>query len=469
MIPYPLFMFRIAWADKSLDLRACQILENGFTFRVASEWEKELLNPGKYIVCFQDKETKKYIEYEVTGEVERIPAETENTDCRNTFNEKKRDVIEVTYSFCSWDARFLRDFHSMLSDYMHMIRTKTENDDLEAMELLTGISLSQNYMKDVTEWKNKFCPNEQKGKKAVDSIKLQPVEIGISLDCRDFLEKYLEMDFTDFRKYYFIENHLSDFPITQNKVTHLYVGNAFCPYVFQNPKEDERLIKVLEKSIKEGLEPVLVFSPIPQSMMNKTEKFLEKVKAFLEKQERKIEVVVNDYGTPILLQGLENNFEITAGILLNKRKKDPRIQTVDSFRTEQLFPGGNMYEEDCILAALKNRLNISAVSYEGTGKEYFSGDFSFGKLPAILHIPRFQVNTSNCMLHSICEFGDRGKRGDLSKCPHYCEKKAIFFSDNLPIIGLGNSIFGVSSEEINDIPFLNSLIQKGVKRIVLRL
>ena len=70
MIPYPIFMFKIIWPDDTLDVRALEPVNKGFSFRVAESRRQELKRLAKYVVSFLNVKTKEYTEYETSGYIE---------------------------------------------------------------------------------------------------------------------------------------------------------------------------------------------------------------------------------------------------------------------------------------------------------------------------------------------------------------------------------------------------------------
>ena len=63
-------MFKIIWPDDTLDVRALEPVDKGFSFRVAESRRQDLKRLAKYVVSFLNVKTKEYTEYETSGYIE---------------------------------------------------------------------------------------------------------------------------------------------------------------------------------------------------------------------------------------------------------------------------------------------------------------------------------------------------------------------------------------------------------------
>lgn len=511
MIPFALFMFRIIWPEEVLSVRVNDPKKDGFTFEVASKRINDMKKPARYMVSFLDRNTRTYNEYEVTGKIEG-------------FGTK--------YTFKSKDQRFINDFQKMINDYMMMIKTKTENDEIESMRRLSGIKVSNDFDRDIYSFKKRLCQplpqddldmaaikqgysdvmhsitystksyvkktNERKAvvdakrdgtESYVDKVadifdvllckpdtisenelksrrryqELLPVEIAICLDDDNMINEFLKRRTEEFINYYWIENCLDQNFIADYPVTHVYIGNQFCPYLFPNK---EQMIQIINKALEAELVPVIALAPIPENMISTVREILTEVFKISNNKKLNLELIINDYGVIELINEINpaKTHTLTAGILLNKRKKDPRLDQYENGKLVQANNGNNLFNDDLISKELHDKYGINNISYEVCGYKV-----RINSKGGILHLPRYQTNTSNCVLNSLMTSGDRGVRGDLRSCPHFCKNKYIFYPTNMNLIGIGNSMFSVSEREIKDFEYLNALITDGLKRLVVRL
>lgn len=441
IVPYSLFMFRIITKEKTYDIGPVEPEATGFYFMYPKNTELSHFNGATFLVSFFDGKTGSYNEYEVKGSL---------SDCFGRL------------FFESEDDLFIKNYNKLLNDYLYYINTKIDNDEIKAMEELAGIRLSDDFCHDIKNWRRKFCKGYGCGKE-----KIKPVEIGVSLDCDAYIREFLTRDFDDFLSYYMSENCIENFSHLIRKVTHIYVGNQFCPYLL--PKEDV-LKAVIEKICRYEMQPVITFAPIPESLMENVIKNVKSVFKMAVTIDFYPEFVVNDYGTAAMLKkmsdsdgSLENGYAVTAGVLLCKRKKDPRIPFLKNAEVIEKHNATSSVNDNGLREYMTDRLGITKLSYEVTGYDLDCFGMNF-----VLHLPLYQTNTSGCVINSLCNGKSRGMRNNLSECPHYCNDKYLFFPDNMPIIGMWNSLFGISSKEINDTDYLNKKIEEGLTRIVLR-
>lgn len=472
MIPYALFMFKIIWEDEKLDIRALDVMNGGFTFRIPLRYEEKLSVNHRYEVSFLDLSSRKYTEYEISGNVKKSGDE---------------------YIFLSRDNRFISDFNNLLNNYMRMVRLKSEYDDVEVMEELTGIKLSDEYSDSYIEksrYVNQYNKNDGACYSEVNThesyvnpkdensscelcklkelkyMKLPPVDIAISLDEPALWENFLRQEsFDNFVEYYWNYNSLNEYSITKLKVTHVYIGNQFCHNLFPG---NEILDKLIRKVWELGLKSVIVLAPVAQGRIAHTKEVLKLVGG--NNYISNIELVVNDYGVPMLLKELNdmgevprNFFELTSGILLNKRKKDPRIDWLSAGQGIKYSNYENFSNDEAVAQYLRDVFDISRISCDVS-----SYPVKMSILPTVMYMPLYQTNTSDCMIKSIVEGCGRGDKVDTMNCPGYCMEHRICFSTNIPLIGRWNTIFGSSYEILDDFESITNMINDGLVRIVLR-
>ena len=127
------------------------------------------------------------------------------------------------------------------------------------------------------------------------------------------------------------------------------------------------------------------------------------------------------------------------GILLNKRKKDPRFPYKKGNKT--LYRQNNL-NADFYREYLKNEFGILRYEWESCGYEQ---EFPQGQNS--LHLPYYQTNTSQyCPLYAICTTGNRGAQHLVKDCPHYCSTYTLSYPENMNMLGCFNSLFGVDKE-----------------------
>lgn len=179
-----------------------------------------------------------------------------------------------------------------------------------------------------------------------------------------------------------------------------------------------------------------------------------------ERRQTCIEVVVNDWGMADLVKNRTRNLTPSLGILLNKRKKDPRIFFKKG--DQRLFEKNNL-NAGFYRNFLKEEFGIERFEWESCG---YGQEFPEGKNG--LHIPLYQTNTSQyCPLRAVCLNGKRGAQKLAKSCPHYCAEHVFLYPEHLHMVGRYNSLFGIDMEILKDSKLLERCAKKGVDRVVI--
>ena len=88
---------------------------------------------------------------------------------------------------------------------------------------------------------------------------------------------------------------------------------------------EEQLFGLMEKANVENVGITLVFPCMREFQVEEMVKLLKKVENWCEKRQIRVEILVNDWGMADILQKETSHLVPVLGILLNKRKKDPRL------------------------------------------------------------------------------------------------------------------------------------------------
>lgn len=285
-------------------------------------------------------------------------------------------------------------------------------------------------------------------------------ELAVELDRPKLQREYLDFGIDDFMEQYWIRNSFTGHPITQKRVTRLYIGNQFCHLLCP---ERELLYEILEKARGEGLEITLSLSYLRESMVEQMEKMLEELYRWCGNQGEKVEIIVNDWGIFRLLCGKLDRITPILGTLLNKIRKDPRYQY--KIGADLDFPAENSLNSGFYQRYLKENLGLSRFEYESCGHRV--------RLPEgrhSMHLPFYQTNTSQyCTLFAQCTQGARGIQKLPEKCPGYCSDLVFLYPKHLKMIGKYNSLFGYDDSLLVNPGRLADYTMQGLDRIVLNL
>ena len=435
------------WGDK--EVRITAISEYGFQTRLAAPATVEQKN-APWELAFYDQKTASY---------QRILLRDA------TFLQEKEEDFDVVYTFATEQEDYQNAVQRLALQYSQYIRWKMEDDDAALAEQMTGYPAEQDafHLESLEEQKkewfsgigketftalqNGFAESEQPG---------QPIELALELDRPEWYKAYLSMESAVFFNAYFRKNQIPDPPLFHPD--RLYIGNAFCPHLA--PTEEE-LFALMDKACRESFAVTLVFPFLLEENLPETQARLHHLARWCEQKNKTIEIVVNDWGTAHLASQFPV-LSLCLGVLLNKRKKDPRMAYKLGDRTlfEQNSAHAAFYRE-----YLKEEFRMERYEWESCS------DISIREFPKgknSLHLPFYQTNTSQyCPMYATCVKGSRGAQVPVRKCPRFCEEQAFLYPKYLQMVGRYNSLFGVDLAMLKRSGAMLEL--RGVDRVVVNL
>lgn len=340
-----------------------------------------------------------------------------------------------------------------------------EDDDAALAEQMTGYPAEQDafHLESLEEQKKVWFSGI--GKETFVALQNgfagsgQSVELALELDRPEWYKAYLSMESAVFFDAYFRKNQIPDPPVFHPD--RLYIGNAFCPHLA--PPEEE-LFALMDKACRESFSITLTFPFLLEENLSETQQQLQRLTEWCERKNKTVELVVNDWGTAHLAAHFPV-FSICLGILLNKRKKDPRMAYKLGDRT--------LFEKNSVHAAfyrkyLKAEFQIERYEWESCGNTG-TGKFPEGKNS--MHLPFYQTNTSQyCPLYAACTKGSRSAQMPVRECPRFCEKQAFLYPEHLRMMGRYNSLFGMNLTVLQDPETIGKMYGlRGIDRIVVNL
>ena len=442
--------FHAAVWNPDKEVRITAISEYGFQTRLAVPATAEQEN-APWELAFYDQKTASY---------QRILLRDA------TLLQEKEEDFDTIYTFVTDQEDYRNAVQRLALQYSQYIRWKMEDDDAALAEEMTGYPAEQDafHLESLEEQKkvwfsgieketfvalqNGFAESEQPG---------QPVELALELDRPEWYEAYLSMESAVFFDAYFRRNQIPNPPVFHPD--RLYIGNAFCPHLA--PKEEE-LFALMDKACRESFSITLTFPFLLEENLTETQARLQHLARWCEQKNKTIEIVVNDWGTAHLASQFPV-FSLCLGVLLNKRKKDPRMAYKLGNRT--------LFEQNSVHAAfyqeyLKEEFRMERYEWESCG------DTSTRKFPEgknSMHLPFYQTNTSQyCPLYAACTKGSRGAQTPVRKCHRFCEEQAFLYPEHLRMMGRYNSLFGIDMRILKEEEILKNYIQNGVDRVVIR-
>ena len=438
------------------EIRIIELAEEGFRFRLA----EKAASPESFLVCFYDMEQADYHEIEIRN----YTIEEDNVSS---------ELVEfcMEYTVLVNSESYRQEVRKLQGQYSRYIRLKLEDDDEELARALM----------------------EYPEKKPVNYYSLEErqnysLETAIEIDRPELYREYLQNDIKQLIEQCYEwkritgnqldSNKQNDSPDNKSNIGHglnlnrIYIGNQFCHLLFPDEKE---LFMMLEKAYKESLGITIAFSYIREFMLKPIEELINRLAQWCKEKDTCIEIVINDWAMADIIA--KQNAELAIkkseainemrqylipclGILLNKRKKDPRFPYKKGDKS--LYSQNNL-NADFYRKYLQSEFGIQRYEWESCGYEQ-----EFPQRKNSLHLPYYQTNTSQyCPLYAICTTGNRGIQYLVKECPHYCSIYRLSYSKHLNITGRFNSLFGIDKELLNHPEKIKAYANAGIDRLVI--
>lgn len=458
------------------EIRIIELAEEGFWFRLS----EKAARPESFLICFYDMEEAEYHEIELRDYIfEKYKDEKRQKESDFKVNIKEiteeteandKGMIPEIVEFCTEyivrvnNEEYRREVRKLQGQYSRYIRLKLEDDDEELARALTGYPEKHSVRKPVQ--KDKF---------------FKGVEAALEINRPELYKEYLRKDIEQFSEqcleWEWLAENLIEFEKLKKpellRPDRIYIGNQFCHLLFPDEKT---LFAMMEKAYSESLKITVAFSYIREFMLESVEELAAHLGQWCREKDTSIEILVNDWAmadivakqnarltTPTIsmkaIASTETYLIPCLGILLNKRKKDPRFPYKKGDKT--LYRQNNL-NTDFYGEYLKNEFGILRYEWESCGYEQ---EFPQGQNS--LHLPYYQTNTSQyCPLYAICTTGNRGAQHLIKDCPHYCSTYTLSYPENMNMLGRFNSLFGVDKELLDCPEKLKGYIEAGVDRLV---
>lgn len=422
------------------EIQITKMAEEGFCFRTVGN----TCSPQKLEICFYDMERAEY----------RTVVITEFEICR----EKEEDFFT---QFLVWTEQeeYRWQVQKLVRQYSKYIRLKLE-DDGEFESELTGYpsELDGEHCSSLEE-QRQYWFAEKAGRAEINMEIPEHTEFAIELDCPERYAAYLQKSLPEFYHDYLRKNYLRGSGLEARIPDRIYIGNQFCHLLFP---EEELLFAMLEKAKKEFTAVTLSFTYVRETLLEDIFALLRKIDHWCGKNELEMECVVNDWGMADFIRKETKHLLPCLGTLLNKRKKDPRINYK---KGERDLYSQNSFNADFYQEFLRESFGIERAGWESCG---YMQDIPAGKNS--LHFPFYQTNTSQyCPLYAVQKEGDRGRQKLADKCPQYCKNAAFLYPKHLNMIGRYNSLFALDRDFLEDAEQLKRYTDSNIDRLVLNL
>ena len=401
--------------------------------------------------------------------------------------ERKKREFYITYTFSTNNKEYADNVHNIFRNYSKYVMLKNygmDNEFSEEMvgypaeddydfynfysdqkrEWMSGLRYSRNKVEDNAAAVNMSSKNiyghisDEKIQKANMDF-MENVELAVSLHDDNLYKMFMELNFKSFKGEYLSQNYIENHELFKKDITRVYIGNEFCHNLFP---ETSLLIKMMERAESKNLNITLCFTYMRDCLIENTEKIINKVYSWCRDHEKYIEIVINDWGMVELLKDKQDYIKISLGVLLNKRKKDPRYMYKKGYEENKDLMAQNSLNSTTFTNFLKE-IGIKRYEYESCG---YRMDIAQGKHS--LHMPFYVTNTSQyCPLYAMCKHQNRGKQELVLNCPKYCRDYVFSYPKHLKMIGRYNSLFAFDDTLLKDKAKLEYYIANGIDRIVM--
>ena len=478
------------------EIQITELAECGFRFRTAEEIEI----PFYFKVCFYEKgiegERQPYYReiYLDQFEVERVEKEkpeaagkcekTESCALEKRSREDAGQTVEgieaysVEYLVKTEQSDYQQAVRRLIGLYGGYVRLKLEGDDAALAQALVGYpaDLDEEYCmsweEQKREWRKTWEIETAAGDDIAQEKRLEQkvisyvaengkIEMAVELDRPERYQAFLEQEPQMFYRRYCQEHGLTGHCFFQQHLGRIYIGNAFCPLL---APEEDCLFELLEKAYKNNLGITLTTSWIRDEQLDEMECLLDKIEQWCQTRKQVIEIQVNDWALADMLKRRRTWLKPCLGILLHKRRKDPRMRYLKGKMLS------NREYADFYQEYLQEILGIKRLEEETSPMPFSirADTIQGGRMKHSLHLPYYQTNTSSyCPLYAQIMRGARGRQAPVRECPQLCSQYTFLYPNHLKMVGRYNSLFGLNSEILYSSDELRTCVLMGVDRIVL--
>ena len=376
----------------------------------------------------------------------------------NLINKGKHEFY-VTYVFSIKDEIYLQNVRNAFNNYTRYIRLKAYSDDNDFSNEMVGYPSEKDYdfYEDYISQKQEWMANLN-----YDSFNyriLNSVELAINVDNYELYNKYLNEDIETFMSNYLKDNFIEKHKLMYKNISRIYIGNEFCHNLFPSKR---MLIDIIKKANNEGLEVTICFTYVRECYIDKIKSIINEIYNWCNENNKKIEIVINDWGMLKVVENKQDYLTLCLGVLLNKRKKDPRYIYKNGYNENKALIGDNSLNSKIFSEFLKDN-NINRFEYESCGYK-----LNIAKGNHTLHMPFYVTNTSQyCTLYAKCTRMNRGRQKLVMGCPMYCKDYIFSYPKHLKMVGKYNSLFSFDDTLLHDSKKLEQYINEGIDRILL--
>lgn len=218
-------------------------------------------------------------------------------------------------------------------------------------------------------------------------------------------------------------------------ISRIYIGSQFCGLKLPDVNLIKKAILVCEKK---NINVTINTSIITEDGSIFVKDLLEMLQKLEVNEEfrNNIEITINDFAVLRLIDIMNISIKYNLGILLNRRQKDPRYK----YRWNYYNVRKLLIENE--IGSKKFNTFYSQFKYWEYENNPLGNKLTEKK--CVLHIPFYQTNTSRyCPMNAAFTRKDSTNQYNIKTCEHFCEKNIYLYSSTMPLVGVGNSNFGL--------------------------
>lgn len=373
--------------------------------------------------------------------------------------EKRKDDFSLSYDFFIKEQEYLQNVRNIFKNYSKYAMLKVFGEDNEFSKEMVGYPAESDcefydyYLEQKKDWMSELNYSDW------DEQIGNSIELAITLDNEILYKKYIDNDIKTFKNHYLKENFIDKHKLFKKDIHRIYIGNEFCHNLFPEMK---LLIDMMEKAKEEELKITICFTYMRDCYIEKMKNIIDKIYNWCCENNKVIEIIINDFGMIKLIEDKTDYFKLSLGVLLNKRKKDPRYIYKKGYIENKELIGKNSLNSSIFNKFLKE-FKLERYEYENCGYKMSIAEGSHS-----LHIPFYQTNTSQyCPLYAMCKNLERGNQQLATDCPKYCKEYVFLYPKHLKMIGKYNSLFAFDNTLLKYPKELEYYINSGIDRIVL--
>ena len=403
----------------------------------------------------------------------------------------RQEAFCVIYIFQVDDEEYKAAVRKLDAQYSHYVMQKLAQDDAALAEDYTGYPaqkdawITTDFVSQRNQWYEEIrsmceasCENQygsmpadskaeyaEQGKRVNNrwsDLNNKQLEFTFELDNPELWAQYEAFPIQTLWKAYWEEHRLAQHPFAACEPTGIYIGNQFCHLLFP---EWELLERMLDKAKSEHLQVTVMTAYLREDAIDAMRDLLDRLFAWCETNRMPVELVANDWGTLTLLKAKQPWLIPSMGVLLNKRRKDPRMKYKIGFSDKEKTLAKNPLNEAFYSNYLRENYGLTRFEQEACGYRIVLPEGQNR-----LHMPYYQTNTSQyCTLYARCHEGQRGRQRMPEQCPQYCRDYVFSYPDHLHMVGRYNSLFGYNASVMTDASVLQDYVKQGLERIVVNL